>query len=74
MPVLTIRTEDEEASKLLLSLARRLGMDVESAPLPEPAPPRMPPRSWAGLISKEEGQMLLDEVDYMRKHEWDRQF
>ena len=74
MSVLTIRTDDEEGMQLLISLARRLGMEVE-APAPAALPAdKMPPRKWAGSISKESAQLLLKEVDDMRKNEWDRQF
>ena len=71
MPVLTIRTEDAEATELLLRLARRLGLEVETS---APVVTEAPPKSWSGLISKESAQLLLDEVAEMRKNEWDRQF
>ena len=73
MSVLTIRTEDEEGMQLLITLARRMGMEVEA---PQPAPPaeKLPPRKWAGSISKEAGEILRAEVDHIRKHEWERQF
>ncbi len=73
MSVLTIRTNDEEGMQLLINLARRLGMEVE---VPQPASPaeKLPPRKWAGSISKEEGEILRAEVDHIRKHEWERQF
>ena len=73
MSVLTIRTEDEEGMQLLITLARRMGMEVEAL---QPTPPaeKMPPRKWAGSISKESALLLLKEVEDIRANEWERQF
>ena len=73
MAVLTISTEDEQGMQLLINLALHLGMEVKTSS-PVPLAAGGPPRKWAGSISKESARMLLDEVDYVRKHEWDRQF
>ena len=70
MPAIILSSENESHLRQVVEMAKKLGVAVATA---DPAQ-KMPTRKWAGSISKESAQLLLTEVENLRRNEWDRQF
>ena len=68
MPAIILSSENESHLRQVVEMAEKLGVVVTAA---DPTQ-KMPVRKWAGSIVKESAQLLLTEVENLRRSEWDR--